>query len=703
MKATETPLLPFLQGKKQFVIPIYQRTYSWSQKQCRQLWNDIVRAGEDPSIAGHFVGSIVYIQEGLYQGSGVPQLLVIDGQQRLTTLSLLLTALGEAVEGQQDGESMFSSEEIKEDYLINKHGKKDQRYKLMLTQSDRETLTSLVEGVELPNSASPRVIENYRFFQEQILKSGLDLNNLYQGIGKLIVVDISLDRNYDNPQLIFESLNSTGLDLSQADLIRNYVLMGLKPEEQEKIYHNYWYRMEQSFAQDGSSVYFDRFMRDYLTIKSRSRAIPRIDEVYVGFKNYVSHSQDKSTEEVVADVYRYSKHFVKLAFLSEEDTEIRQILRDINTLRVDVVYPFLLEVYEDYKSKLLSREDFVTILKLVESYVFRRLICGIPTNSLNKTFATFSRDIDNENYLESVQAAFLLKDSYRRFPKDEEFWYEFTVRDVYNLRSRNYLFGKLENYQRKEKVRVEDYTIEHVMPQNENLSPQWREELGPEWEKVHADYLHTIGNLTLTGYNPELSDKPFIAKRDMTGGFKDSPLRLNHSLANVKLWNKDEINRRAEALADLAVKVWPSFDLPAHVLDKYKKKSLEGGKVYTINDHTEYLQGDIMDLFQKLRRRILNLDPSVREEIRKHYIAFKTTTNFVDVAPQKKRLRLWLNMEFGEVDDPKGICKDVTNIGHWGNGDVEVGLSSLDQIEDVMALISQSYDLHKEEAIGQFL
>ncbi len=702
MKATETLLLPFLQGKKQFVIPIYQRTYSWNQKQCRQLWNDIVRAGEDPSIDGHFVGSIVYIQEGLYQGSGIPQLLVIDGQQRLTTLSLLLAALGKAVEG-QDGESVFSSEEIKEDYLINKHGKKHQRYKLLLTQSDRETLTSLVEGVELPNSASARVIENYRFFQEQIRKSELALNNLYQGIGKLIVVDISLDRNYDNPQLIFESLNSTGLDLSQADLIRNYVLMGLKPEEQEKIYHNYWYRMEQSFSQDGSSAYFDRFMRDYLTIKSRSRAIPRIDEVYAGFKNHVSHSQNKSTEEVVADVYRYSKHFVKLAFLREEDTEIQQILRDINTLRVDVAYPFLLEVYDDYTNKMLSREDFVSILKLVESYVFRRLICGIPTNSLNKTFATFSRDIDKADYLESVEAAFLLKDSYRRFPKDEEFRYEFTVRDIYNLRSRNYLFGKLENHQRKEKVRVEDYTIEHVMPQNENLSPQWREELGPEWEKIHADYLHTIGNLTLTGYNPELSDKPFKEKRDMEGGFKNSPIRLNRSLANVDAWNKDEINRRAEALADLAVKVWSSPSLLSEVLDKYKKKSLEGGKAYTLNDHTEYLQGDIMDLFQRLRRRILNLDPSVREEIRKHYIAFKTTTNFVDVAPQRKRLRLWLNMEFESVNDPKGMCKDVTNIGHWGNGDVEVGFAAPDQIEDVMALICQSYDLHKEEVVEKIL
>lgn len=697
MDATAAPLLKFLEGKKQFGIPIYQRTYSWTREQCRQLWNDTRRAGEDDSIAGHFLGSIVYIQEGLYQSSGISQLQVIDGQQRLVTLSLMLVALAEAVEG-HDGDLDFSSEEIREDYLLNKHGKEGKRYKLLLTQSDKGTLTSLVEGAELPEHVSSRIVENHRFFKEQISKSRVDPKELYRGIQKLIVVDVSLDRNYDDPQLIFESLNSTGLDLSQADLIRNYVLMGLKPDEQERIYESYWYRMERSFGHTQPSAGFDRFMRDYLTLRSRSGAIPKIGEVYASFKTYANGSQDEPVEETIADVYKYSKYFVRLAFLREEDPEIRQTLRDINTLKVDVAYPLLLEVYDDYAEGRLSREDFVTILKLLESYVFRRLICGIPPNSLNKTFATFSREIDKDNYLESVQAAFLLKDSYRRFPKDDEFWEGFAIRDVYNLKSRNYLLGKLENHERKEKVNIESYTIEHVMPQNENLSPEWRRELGKDWEKVHAEYLHTIGNLTLTGYNPELSDRPFKEKRDMEGGFRDSPIRLNHSLANVEYWNKDEINRRAETLADLAVEVWSSPpDLARRVLDGYRNKSREGGELYTLADHSEYLQGDVMELFQQLRRRILNLDPSVREEIKKLYIAYKTTTNFVDIVPQRSRLRLSLNMEFSEIDDPNGLCKDVTNLGRWGNGDVEVGFSAPDQLEDIMTLIYQSYELHKED------
>lgn len=572
MKATETQLLPFLEGKKQFRIPIYQRTYSWTRKQCLQLWNDIVRAGEDDTVTGHFVGSIVYIQQGLYQGSGVPQLLVIDGQQRLTSLALLLTALAESAEP-QNGESFFSSEEIRENYLLNKFGKSDQHYKLLLTQSDKDTLISLVKGTELPQVASPSVLRNFRFFKEQIDTIGVDPNKVYRGIGKLIIVDISLDRTHDNPQLIFESLNSTGLDLSQADLIRNYVLMGLEPEKQEEIYNDYWYRMEQSFGFENYSSHFDRFMRDYLTTKSRSGTIPKIDHVYEAFKGFLHNTQDQNVEDIVADVYKYSKYFVKLAFVQEEDLELKQAFRDINVLRVDVAYPLLLELYDDYAAHRLSKKDFMAILRLVESYVFRRMICGIPTNTLNKTFATFSREINKDHYLESVQAAFLLKDSYRRFPKDAEFWYQFTIKDIYNLRVRNHVLGKLENHGRKERVDVGEYTIEHIMPQNENLSAEWQQDLGEDWQTIQAEYLHTIGNLTLTGYNSELSDRPFNEKRDMQGGFKDSPIRLNRSLANLEHWNKEQINQRAIALADLALEIWKAPILSSEVLTGYKPQT----------------------------------------------------------------------------------------------------------------------------------
>lgn len=697
MKATETNFLQFLKAPKQFVIPIYQRTYSWTQAQCLQFWNDIMRAAADESVAGHFIGSVVYIERGLFQITSIPQLLVIDGQQRLTTLTLLLAALGEFSE---EHEADITRRKIRNYFLLNIEEDNDLRYKLVLTQSDKDTLMRIVEDRQLPEIRSTRVIDNYRFFRDQIRRSGVDPDTLYEGIGKLSIVDISLDRERDNPQLIFESLNSTGLDLSQADLIRNYVLMGLESKNQERIYNDYWRPMEQSFGQTEYSTLFDRFMRDYLTLKSKSGNIPNIGDVYSSFKSYARGVDDGCIETIVSDVHRYSKHFVKLAFQQEKDKDINQALRDIEQLKVDVAYPFLLEVYEDYEQQRLSREDFLSVLRLVESYVFRRVICGIPTNSHNKTFAALGREVDKSNYLESLQAAFLFKEANRRFPRDEEFWVEFMVKDVYNLKGfrRNYLLRKLENYERpKEKVDVEEYTIEHVMPQNENLSATWRQELGESWKVIRNQYLHTIGNLTLTGYNPEMSDRPFAEKRDMSNGFRDSPIHLNKSLANLTRWNKEEIEKRAEILANMALRVWAFPHLQEQALEEHKRRRVEQeGVPYTLEDHQE-LQGTTRNLFDQMRKRILNLDASVREEIKKHYIAYKTTTNFVDIEVQKNRLKLFLNVGFDEISDPKNLCRDVTNTGHSGNGDVEVILSSEDHLEDIVALVRQSYLLHEED------
>lgn len=688
MKATETNCLKFLKEPKQFVIPIYQRTYSWTLKQCQQLWHDIVRAAEDKTVSGHFIGSVVYIERGLYQVTSVPQLLVIDGQQRLTTLSILLAALGKVIE--ESGERLeISRKKIENYYLFNNEEEGDTRYKLMLTQSDKETFIRLTEERELPSASSWRIVENYQYFENQIRKQEIDLNSLYQGISKLIIVDVALDRDHDNPQLIFESLNSTGLDLSQADLIRNYVLMGLEPKEQEEIYKNYWYPMEQSFGKAGSNDLFDRFMRDYLTVKSRG-AIPNIRDVYSSFKSYVQKQRDTSIKDIVADIYHYFKYFVRLAFAQETDPEIKQALVDINTLKVDVAYPFLLEVYEDYTQKLLTQEEFISILRLVESYVFRRAICGLPTNSMNKTFATLSREINRDNYLESLQVAFIRKDAYKRFPNDEEFRREFVVKDIYNFRSRSYLLRKLENYDRlKELVNVEYYTIEHILPQNPKLSKAWQVELGENWKELQAKYLHTIGNLTLTGYNSEYGDRSFLEKRDMKDGFTDSPLRLNRMLAKLEFWNEIEIKNRAEDLANIALKVWsfPSVRLEDESFNNQAPRS----------NYMDCLQGEIKELFEAISKRILNLDASVREEFKKFYIAYKTITNFVDITPQRSRLLLFLNLEFKEVNDPGGLCRDVTNVGHHGNGDVEVSFSSLSQLDDVMFLVRQAFNKHNEE------
>ena len=703
MKATEANFLQFLHGNnKQFIIPIYQRTYSWTIAQCRQLWEDILRVAQEEHIPSHFVGSIVYISKGIISASAIQEFLVIDGQQRLTTLSLLLVALAKAIEkaGEPAKEAtQLNLKKITNYYLLNNDEDGLLQYRLLLTQSDRETLMKLVNGYPLPANASPRIAENYQYFERVVAESNVPLETIITGIRKLVIVDVSLDRTQDNPQLIFESLNSTGLALSQADLIRNYILMGLETREQTDLYTNYWFPMEQGFGHAEDAGYFDRFMRDYLTIKNNGH-IPNIDRVYVEFKTYVHSHPDLTMRAIVADIYRYAKHFIALVFEKDLPRDVLQVVKDINTLKVEVAYPFLLETLDDYEQGVLTQDGLLAILKTVESYIFRRVICAIPTNSLNKTFATLTREINKDRYLESVQAALLIKDSYRRFPGDEELRQQFVIKDVYNFRPRLYMLRKLENFQRtKELINVDEYTIEHIMPQNEDLSAEWRNELGANWQQIHERYLHTIGNLTLTGYNSEYSDRTFKEKRDYPDrkGFHNSPLFLNEYLAGLDHWNEETIQTRAGMLADLAVQIWAYPKLSEETIAPYRLAQNKGNGDSEPRDypmeHYEYLQeGPMLALFKAFRHRVLNLDPIVREEHKKLYIAFKATTNFVDVVPQKVRLRLSLNLPFTEIDDPKGLCVDVSNRGRWGNGDIELGLSTMEELDYVMDLVMQAFD-----------
>src|SRR5690554_4933798 len=688
MEATQAQLLSLLDGKKQFTIPIYQRTYSWHLKQCEQLFIDIERIGNDASEISHFIGSIVYFKPGTSPVTSVPELLVIDGQQRLTTVSLLLLALTHFLKENPDCSLEDETwEEIQETYLINKHRKDDSRFKLLLTRKDKVTYTGLIDEMGVTSNSSKRVLENYGFFKGKIHKE--NALAVYYGIKKLIIVDVILERDKDNPQLIFESLNSTGLDLSQADLIRNYILMGQPLDKQSDLYERYWFPMEQSFGENIASLAW--FIRDYLTMKEA--AIPRIDQVYEVYKKFLgSKNAFKSVEEAVKSLHRYARYYAGIALLKEEDPVIAKKLKEITKLKIDTSYPFLLAVYGDYEEGQINKEEFVEIIAMVSNYVFRRAICGIPTNSLNKTFATLYKKVKRETYLESVKAAFLLMDGYRRFPSDTEFVKELQIKDVYNFRSRNYLLESLENYNRKELVNAENYTIEHILPQNMNVSIQWQNELGDDWERTKAKYLHSLGNLSLTGYNSELSDRPFADKKTISGGFDTSPLFLNESVRAETIWNEAAILRRAAKLAERACLVWEKPTLSEEKLNLYREpEDVRKHSVYSI-EHYDHLQDEMLALYRQLEKRILNLDATVRVEFKKLYIAFKAQTNFVDVVPQKKRLRLSLNTQFDKIRDPKGLCKDVSGLGRWGNGDVEVGLENLSQIDYIMDLVEQAFE-----------
>ncbi len=621
MKANESKLLALMHKTVQFMVPIYQRKYSWGASECRQLWNDIIRTGKDDAISAHFIGSIVYIQKDLSSTTTYQSpLLVIDGQQRLTTITLLLLALirtlGSLPEEENEPIEGFSKEKLNQYYLINPLERGNRRYKLLLSETDAETVHCLIDDIELPENYSLRVKENFEYLTGLVQKSPNDLVAIWKGINKLLVVDVALTEGVDNPQLIFESMNSTGKELTQADLIRNYVLMQQTAEEQAFLYKRHWQAMERDFGQSAYSEEFDEFMRHYLTVKTGN--IPKLGAVYSAFKPYfVEQTIERSVDDVLGDIRIFSSFYCAMKLNKEEDPKMREAFEDLKELKVDVAFPMLLELYNDYYIGKLAKDDFFKIVRLIESYVFRRYVCSIPTNSLNKTFAVFMRSVDKERYLESVQAQFQLLKSYRRFPDDVEFKRDLQTRDLYNTTRKNYWLRRFENYNRKERVNIEEYTIEHILPQNLQLSNDWQRDLGSEWKHIQEKWLHTLGNLTLTGYNSEYSDKPFKKKRDMENGFKDSPINLNKTLRSIEVWNEQAIIQRAEILSDLAPNVWVSPRLSSDVLDGYQPKPLEKN-VYSIEQFGVLAPGNtsfsahVRKLFDLLREKILNIDPIVK-------------------------------------------------------------------------------------------
>ncbi len=695
VKAVEAKLLDFLKQSPQFIIPIYQRTYSWTEKECRQLWADILRAGTSESVAVHFIGSIVYIEKADGTVTRWQPLLVIDGQQRLSSVTLLLAALARAV-GETEPVDGFSAQLLRGYYLLNPLEKGERKFKLLLSQTDKATLTAIVGGLHEPQDLSFRVAENFKLFEELIKGCGDQIASVCKGLAKLMIVDIKLKRGEDNPQLVFESMNSTGKKLSQADLIRNFVLMGLEPDLQSHLYEEYWRPMEIAFGQEAYGTHFDAFMRHYLTV--RTGEIPRLSDIYDAFKAFagLNGAICSNVKELVRDIRSYAGYFCAMALGKEPNAKLNDAFHDLRELKVDVAYPFLLELYADYQAGALAEAEFLSIIRLVESYVFRRAICAIPTNSMNMTFATFSKAIKKEKYLESIQAHFLMLPSYRRFPTNEEFHRDIQTRDLYNFRSRSYWLRRLENHNRKERVPVEQYTIEHIMPQNESLSDDWRAVLGDDWQHVQQKWLHTLGNLTLTAYNSEYSDRPFLIKRDMPAdpdaALKVSPLKLNQGLGQLDAWNESSIKDRALRLATLAATVWAAPVISNETLAEYRAQR-SGSTGWSIENHPQLLAPHLRPLFEAFRTAVLALDPWVSEEFFKHYVAYKAETNFVDIAPQSKRLKLALNMKAHEVNDPKQICKDVSNLGHFGNGDIEVILERLEDLPYVIGLVRQSLEL----------
>ena len=568
MQAGETTLNKLLNTSRQFIVPIFQRNYSWQKSQYEQLWFDILRASKFKEKQNHFIGSIVYIDMGTPAGRP-QQLLLIDGQQRLTTISILLCAIKDYVQKFNLETKLINLVKIKNQFLYNSDEIDEDRYKLLLNVQDKETYIKLIDNtIFTVNKPATNIIKCYEFFYERIedfIKQHGQIDEIYAGIFKLSLVSISLDKDSDNPQMIFESMNSTGKDLSQTDLLRNYLLMDLTPEKQTRLYKTYWKPMEELFGED---IYkndvnkFDYFIRDFLTLKSDTGYICKINNVYENFKRYYL---DNNCEKfaVLKDLFTYAKYYACIDLLQENDDELKLYWQEFKKLDSHVVYPFLLKLYDDYSRQILIKEDFKKILQVVISYLWRRAICEIPTNSLSKIFATLYQAVDKDDYVNSVIKAFVFKSSYKRFPSDYEVREKLQTKDIYHFRLRKYLLEALENYYHKEPIDLNtaNYTIEHIMPQNIEHNLSWQQMLGEDWQEVHSLYLHSLGNLTITGYNAEMSNKSFGEKVNGESGFKHSHLKLNESIVQCDVWNKKAIQRRTNILTDIILKIWkyPEF------------------------------------------------------------------------------------------------------------------------------------------------
>ena len=688
MDARKGNIYEILNGNKQFLIPVYQRFYSWDIEQCKRLWNDIVEMQRKGKV-GHFVGSIVNIAEQAMP-TGVQKYMIIDGQQRMTTLTLLLLALRDyAIKN--PGDTSINARRIDNMLLKNEYENGDERYKLLLTETDRDILINLVEEKPIAEGTRSRLIENYKFFADKLADKEILPAEVYESIGKLQIVNITLDRAVDDAQAIFESLNSTGKELSESDLIRNYVLMGLESLEQIYVYEHLWRPMEQLFVYETQGTVMDAFFRHYLTMKLAR--IPKQGRVYEEFKLYHLNCEFGTIRELCQDLLDYAKYYTNIVFKRNSDLDLKKLYEDIIDLRMEVSYPFLLKIHHDCTDGIITSDELKEILKLCISYVLRRAICEIPTNSMNKTFATLKNYIKPDDYLNSVKAFFVMQDTYKEFPDNDKFEGAFVSRDIYNMRARNYILSRLENFENKAPIIIENYTIEHIMPQNKNLSLEWQADLGADWQEVQKKYLHTIGNLTLTAYNSEMSDRPFREKMNMPGGFKESALRLNKYIVLLNEWNENHIQERANMLAKKAESIWPYPSLTNVELAPYQEEKKIAQKyslaTYDINAFTKML-------FASLDKRIMNLSPAVKREYKKLYVAYKLDTNFVDIVFQKQRLRISINMKFAEINDPNGICKDITGLGRWGNGDVELFMEHQDELEQIMEIVKQSFDAQTE-------
>ena len=697
MHAIDCPFTKIINGTTQFVIPVFQRDYSWTEAECKQLWLDILQIASHPTDRKHFLGSLVHIAT-TDMSAAFTRWLLIDGQQRITTLTLLLAALRDHIidtrwSGTTNGPT---AKRVEAYFLKNVQEEGSRQPKLVLRRHDQDTLQAILDRTEAPQCLSERIRDNYEWFLDQLAE--VDPELVYRGINRLVVVDVTLDLGKDDPQLIFESLNSTGLDLSQSDLIRNYILMRLSDAAQTHLYNTYWNKIEGLFR--GSERTFDAFMRDYIALRTRATKQEKADKIYFAFRREFGSigTKREGLEQLLADLLRFSRYHAAFSLGATTAEPLREPLARLRRL-VDVPAILIMRLFACYDVyNTLELDVFLDAIKLIESYVFRRAICGEQTRGYWQVFANLSYQIGKEcdSPLNALEVGLFRQRGTYRFPTDTEFYQALKDRDIYGKRVCFKLLDRLENFGSKEPTDTSNYSIEHIMPQNEELSREWREMLGADWLDIQRRWLHRLGNLTLTGYNSNYSDRPFAEKKTISGGFEESSVRLNKYIREQEQWTAIEMKDRGERLAKRAVAIWPRLEVDATLVQAAELKDMRE-RARRRDVSKVQMTRKARELFERLRTMVMRIDSEVIEIAERRSVSYHGPKFFLEVLPRKYFINLLLALDFHEAEDPKGIANDTSHrkffIYAQYEGGVNIQIWTADHIEHALPMIRQAHAL----------
>ena len=698
MEARNTTFQQLISGPKQFMIPVFQRDYKWREDNWQKLWEDVVRSDN----AGHFMGSIVHTPDTAF--AAIPRYLVIDGQQRLATLTVLLAAFRDHVSttGWHDDGTGPTAKQIDDYYIKNTHETGNYKYKLLLRRKDNEILRSILDGHTPPATTGTQrslVDEAYSYFCERLGEQNTDLGVVYRGVIGLRVVEMTLDPHIDNPQSVFESMNSTGVDLSQGDLVRNYLLMGLQEAEQTRLYEQYWHKIELQFRRHDSAL--DSFVRDYVALKRADVKQARADQIYDEFKRFLqSESAPQDLEHLLSEMVRFAGYYaVFRGFVAGPTKEISEAMSDVR-YHGDTGALLIMRLFDCYSNGILERHDFVEALETIESYLMRRAVVRAQTRSHWNIFASLATKVEHQATLESLLFSFEQLPGSQAFPTDSAFRRSLEEGELYRTRACKQLLARLENHESDEPSPTAAYSIEHIMPQNQNLRPKWQEMLGEDWREVHERWCHRLGNLTLTGYNARYSDRPFEEKKTISGGFNESAVRLNNYVRGQNEWTETNMKVRGQLLTNRSLQIWKYPQPTQEYVTARRERRLQEEAQRTDVDQLS-MSRIARNLFDPLHREILDLGDHISVVRERNSLCYYTSdfNFFLELLPRNRYLMLLMEEDISEMSGPSWLLQDGTEWKFIPNSSfnhrhgVVVEMWQSGWIAEVMPVIRQAYDL----------